>query len=252
MPDLLATKLFAAIIVWCVTLSSGWLPLKRHTKGPIKSSFPIGEALACGVFLGAGLIHLLADSVRGFSVLQVNYPWAFFLAGAMFLLLLFFEHWGREVYEHRGGQSSAFAVLAVLTLSLHSLLLGMALGLASTTTTALIVLLAILAHKWAVGFALGVQLNTTQLNAKKAWGWFLLFSVMTPIGIILGGSLVHHFAHLGFLMPVLLALSAGTLLYLGTLHGLSRAVMIDRCCDFKTFSFVIIGFLLMAVVAVWA
>ena len=42
--------------------------------------------------------------------------------------------------------------------------------------------------------------------------------------------------------PILLSASAGTFLYLGTLHGLERCVMVERCCNLKDFSFVIIGF----------
>jgi hypothetical protein len=38
---------------------------------------------------------------------------------------------------------------------------------------------------------------------------------------------------------------------LGTLHGLERCVMVERCCNLRDFSFVIIGFLLMASVAMY-
>ena len=66
---------------------------------------------------------------------------------------------------------------------------------------------------------------------------------------ILGlSSLVFLALHLCYLSP---AASAGTFLYLGTLHGLSRAVMVQQCCNLKQYTFVIIGFSLMAIVAIW-
>jgi hypothetical protein len=70
---------------------------------------------------------------------------------------------------------------------------------------------------------------------------------MTPLGIILG----YHYRHLDLDLysPVCLAISAGTFLYFGTLHGLERCVMVQRCCNLKHYSYVILGFLFMAVVA---
>jgi len=47
------------------------------------------------------------------------------------------------------------------------------------------------------------------------------------------------------------ALAAGTFLYLGTLHGLENATLVKPCCDLKRFYFVILGFGVMAVVAIW-
>ena len=50
-----------------VPLFGGFLPFKIKKKRPAHHfDFPIGEAIACGVFLGAGLIHMLGDSTQGF------------------------------------------------------------------------------------------------------------------------------------------------------------------------------------------
>lgn len=39
---------------------------------------------------------------------------------------------------------------------------------------------------------------------------------------------------------------------MGTLHGLERSILIKDCCNTKQYTFVIIGFALMAIVAIWA
>ena len=81
--------------------------------------------------------------------------------------------------------------------------------------------------------------------------FFILFSFMTPLGIYFGWYFGHGVETNSIFDPILMAASAGTFLYLGTLHGLERCVMVERCCNLSDFSFVIIGFLLMATVAIY-
>jgi hypothetical protein len=75
--------------------------------------------------------------------------------------------------------------------------------------------------------------------------------LMTPLGIYLGWYFGHGTESKSIFAPILIAASAGTFLYLGTLHGLERCVMVKRCCNLRDFSFVIIGFFLMASVAAY-
>jgi zinc transporter ZupT len=113
-----------------------------------------------------------------------------------------------------------------------------------------IILLAILAHKWAESFSLSVQINKTTLSIKSSLIIFFIFSIMTPLGIMLGSSIASMSSLHPLLEPIFSALAAGTFIYIGTLHGLSRSAMI-QCCNLKHFSFLILGFVLMAVVAIW-
>jgi len=80
---------------------------------------------------------------------------------------------------------------------------------------------------------------------------FIVFAIMTPIGIILGEEALQGLGNLPLLTPIFSALAAGTFLYIGTLHGLRRAIMIERCCNMREFSLMLCGFGLMAVVAIW-
>lgn len=261
--SLLYIKIIAAALVFLIAISAAWLPFKRKHGLVSGSEFPIGEALAAGVFLGAALLHLLPDATERYYQLHYNYPISFFYAGCAFLLLLLIEHIGREFYQAKNCQNEqhkhaamtqdgrSFAIIAVLMLSIHSFLAGAALGLSTNLTDLIVIGIAIFAHKWAASFALAVEICKSNLSQKHGLLLFLFFSLMVPAGILFGNQATHFLASCPTVAPMLLAFAAGTFLYLGTLHGLQRAVMIEKCCNLKHFAFVIAGFLIMALVAVW-
>jgi zinc transporter 1/2/3 len=247
---MISFKIMSLFLVLLVTLISGAYPFLRHLKSEHGHDFPIGESLAAGVFLGAGLIHMLGDASADFYDLHFDYPLAFLLAGGTFLFFLLLEHIAREIY-HQQGSSNAFAILAVFMLSIHSFLAGSALGVANSLSMTVIILLAILAHKWAASFALAVQINKSKFSLGNRLFLFLIFAAMVPLGILCGTAASHSLEQYPLAEPIFASLAAGTFLYLGTLHGLDRAIMIKQCCNLKGFSFVIIGFVIMAVVAIW-
>lgn len=243
-------KLYFAVTIFVVIVVAGWYPFnKRNKKGHL--DFPIGETLATGVFLGAALIHLLPESNLGFINLGYQYPFAYLLTGLTFLIFLWFEHLGKEIYQHQTNNHPAFAILAWVMLSIHSLVLATALGYSENYSLAIMLFLAIITHKWAESFAISVQLNKSSMSNKTNIMLFATFAFMSPIGILLGINLESDIKNSSLISPVLLAISSGTFLYLGTLHGLERCVMVQRCCNLKDFSFVIIGFILMAAVAIY-
>ena len=244
-------KEFSAVLTLVVAVVAGWIPFRQHLKTLKGKEFPRSEALASGVFLGAGLIHMLSGASSEFEKLNVHYPFAFLLAGFSFLSLLLLEHYASEVKHHETISSPAIATLAVIMLSVHSLFAGAALGLSNSITTSLLILVAIIAHKWAASFSLAVQLNKSRQPIKRQLVYFAIFAVMTPIGILLGEQVANISNHHNYIEPIFTSLAAGTFLYIGTLHGLKRSVMIERCCNLRDFSYVIAGFSLMAIVAIW-
>lgn len=242
-------KLIAALIILAIALIAGYVPFRKKLSST-HLDFPIGEAIASGVFLGAGLIHMLSDAANEFSAAGYHYPFAFLLAGLSFLTLLLLEHIGTEIEEH-GGRTKSIALLAVLMLSIHSLLEGMAVGMSGEFLTMLILAFAVIAHKWAESFSLALQINKSSLKFGSGLMFFLVFAIMTPLGIFLGDIISNGVHQEPLLTPIFSALAAGTFLYIGTLHGLRRATMIEHCCNMREFSFMFLGFSLMAVVAIW-
>lgn len=242
-------KLFFAISIFAVILAAGWIPFKRRLLHGDHVDFPLGETLATGVFLGAALIHMLPQANTLFGQLGYNYPFAYLITGIVFLVFLWFEHIGKELYHQQQANHPAFAILAWSMLSIHSLILATALGFSNEYPVALMLFLAIITHKWAESFAIAVQLSKSSLSTSVSLLFFIIFALMTPLGIFTGWRFNHHLSTHSAFDPILIATSAGTFLYLGTLHGLERCVMVKRCCNLRHFSFVIIGFLLMAAVA---
>ncbi len=243
-------KLFFAISIFIVIVLAGWYPFKKRLQDA-HVDLPIGETLATGVFLGAALLHMLPESNALFVRMGYHYPFAYIITGIVFLLFLWFEHLGQELYHHHDRTHPAFALVAWLMLSIHSLVLGAALGFSHEYPLIIMLFLAIITHKWAESFAIAVQLNKSSLRPSKSIAFFLAFALMTPLGIYLGYYVGHGIETATLFDPILIATSAGTFLYLGTLHGLERCVMVERCCNLRDFSFVIIGFLLMASVAAY-
>ncbi|WP_025386295.1 ZIP family metal transporter [Legionella oakridgensis] len=245
-------KTFFALSIFVVILLAGWYPFKKRIHQDEHFDFPLGETLATGVFLGAALLHMLPESNAIFIKMGYEYPFAFIITGIVFLVFLWFEHLGKELYHHHDVNHPAFALLAWLMLSFHSLVLAAALGFSHDYPVVIMLFLAIITHKWAESFAIAVQLNKSSLSPRTSLLFFLLFALMTPLGIFIGWYFEYGGETNSLFDPILIATSAGTFLYLGTLHGLERCVMVERCCNLRHFSFVIIGFLLMASVAAYA
>ncbi len=242
-------KLLFALSILAVILLAGWYPFKKRLNKDEHFDFPIGETLATGVFLGAALLHMLPESNVLFNNMGYHYPFAYLITGGIFLLFLWLEHIGKELYHHNDATHPAFAILAWLMLSVHSLVLGTALGLSHEYGLIIMLFLAIITHKWAESFAIAMQLSKSSLAPKQSIVLFLIFALMTPLGIFIGWYFGRGVETNSLIDPILMAVSSGTFLYLGTLHGLERCVMVERCCNLRDFSFVIVGFLLMASVA---
>lgn len=244
-------KIGFALSIFAVILLAGWYPFKKRLQQDGHFDFPIGETMATGVFLGAALLHMLPESNLMFHQLGFEYPFAYIITGVTFLVFLWLEHVGKELYHHQHSSHPAFAILAWVMLSIHSLVLATALGFSQDYALVIMLFLAIITHKWAESFAIAMQLNKSTLKPRQSAVLFIIFALMSPIGVYIGWYFGRTIETHSLFDPILIAISAGTFLYLGTLHGLERCVMVKRCCNLRDFSFVIIGFILMAAVAAY-
>ncbi len=236
-------KMMTALFIFAVALIAGIFPLQfqRQDRG---LAFAAGEALACGIFLGAGMIHMLHHAIELAAQAHIHSKEVSIWLSATFLLMTWLEHIGRHLEDHHHQAKNAVVLMATLILSLHSFASGVALGMAEEMKTFLVVAMAILSHKWAAGFALAMLLSRTMMSKRNAWLWYGCFCCMTPLGIYAGTAIIPWSdPHLSMIAS---AIATGTFLYVGTLHGLKRAVLVDRCCDLKHFTWVLIGFTLMA------
>ena len=244
-------KLALTLFVVAVSLVAGRLSLRAKADQRDQTTLGLGEAFASGVFLGAGLIHMLGDADAAFNDAGVDFPYAPLLCGAVLLALLWAEHLGDAVAKRSGQDSSVMPLTAVAMLSVHSLLMGAAFGITSSLSIAIAVFVAVLAHKGAASFALGLELVRSNLARARQWQFFLLFVAMFPVGVALGQAVSHMTDAHPLVEASFSAVAAGTFLFFGTLHGLASSPMIARCSDVRAFLAAVGGFVLMAIVAIW-
>ncbi len=226
-------KLVLLIAILAAGAAGGALPLLRRKVTVNDRMLGWGNAFAAGVFLAAGIVHMLPDADRTWNRLGWDYPMAFALAGFAFTFMLLVEHVllpehaHEEVHAPSGERfariaehhQDALAAYAVLTaLSIHALLAGLALGAEPDLARALVISLAIIAHKTAAGFALGVSLARSPLPRAQCWRLIALFALATPVGGLIGAFLGETIeGRLGASLEALfLSIAAGTFIYVAT------------------------------------
>lgn len=264
---MIAIKLVLTVAILLAGAAGGALPLRGAGAGGSDRLLGWGNAFAAGVFLGAGLIHMLPDANAAWVALGHHYPVAFLLAALAFVLMLLVEHVVLSETAHEmvhapssdrfahlpeasHGGMAAYAVVAAL--SIHSFLAGLALGAEAELGGALVIFLAILAHKSSAGFALGVSLVRKHTPARLAWSLLALFAFATPAGILIGtvlGEALEGTAKRRF-EATFLALAAGTFAYVATLDIL-RDEFAEPGGRWTKWWLVCAGTLLMGVVALW-
>ncbi len=270
---MLKITLYVIVIIAAATIGFLIPIIKKHFK--IGKTFDSLESVATGVFLGAALIHLIPDAIDAFHQQKPNidYPVVMLIVGSVFLLFLLIEH-SFAYYNHNRYHSNInldsqeihidkttkntlsktntliLACSTTLALTLHSFFAGAGLGLATSSGIATIMLIAILSHKTVASLALTIELYKTKAKTWVKIFLFVIFAAATPLGLILGYTIKLNFDN-QLIMPILIAISAGTFLFLGTLHGLSKSVLGSKCCKVWNFLWVIVGFSIMSLVAIW-
>ena len=188
---LLEIKLVAALAILVVALLGGLIPLLAARHHASRRFLSLGNALAGGIFLGAGFIHLLPEAGEALEG-AVDYPLAPLLAavGVVALLLidrvLFEASRAKSRDESPPERQPIYPQVLLVVLSVHSIIAGVALGLESEIAASLLVMLAILSHKGSAAFALIISVQAAGTERKRLLRVLAVFAVMTPVGILLG------------------------------------------------------------------
>ena len=253
--DVLEFKILAVIVIFAIGVSSGLFPLRFAVSKGEQLLFSVGNSFAVGIFLGAGLLHLLPDGIELLSDVS-DYPLAMLLAAASLGILLFLEKVVFIEGESRDLENinkSAFEpYLLALILSIHSFIAGAALGIEKTILATAVLFIAIIAHKGGAAFALGISMIRGGIAKRRHIKVILLFSIMTPLGIFLGSILSRAFASSTgqILEGVFDSLAAGTFLYVAVLDIIEEEFSIPGN-ELLKFLSIIAGLGLMALLAIW-
>lgn len=245
-----AYKAAAALMIFLTSMVISMYLLKRKNGMNQGETAGIWEALASGIFLGAAFFHMLPDSIRSFSELYGNsaYPIPELVCVGGFLLMLFLERLSLT-NEHARSKNYVPYILA-LTLIIHALSEGAALGLETAYAETAMLFIAILAHKGSECFGLCILLLRYALPIRHIVITLSFFALMTPLGIFIGE--IVNTAGVSPLMPTLFtAFAAGTFLYISTLHHVHFHHHGDEAQGMLEFGCLAAGVVIMGLIAVW-
>lgn len=252
--SLLLYKIIAGILILITSLVAVIYPIKMRAHPAHRPILELGDAFASGIFLGAALFHMLPDAISGFAnaLPDVHYPVAEFFCACGFLVLLFLERLAQCVPQVKDAKQ-AMPYMVALILIIHSLIEGGVLGINATMATAFVIFVAIIAHKSSESFALAVILNRSHVSFRKMIIIVSVFSLMTPIGILLGTSMSSLLQYkTGQLWTAgFNAFAAGTFLYMSTLHHINHHERMHEAENLREFLFLFIGLSVMALLAMW-
>jgi len=99
----------------------------------------------------------------------------------------------------------------MIALSIHGLFEGTALGVQHDLKDAIFLSVAIISHKWAESFTLGLSFARSSTDTSSHIRMITLFAIFTPLGITLGIFVLGADA---LTQGIFLAISAGTFIYI--------------------------------------
>jgi ZIP family zinc transporter len=211
--QLLAIPLTAFAVL--TTVTGGVVALR------MAHSLPTVIALSGGIVVAVALFDVLPEAI---DLLPDDSTAIGGLVGAGFLTFFLFER--VLVLHHRDEPADArrhgqVGTVGALGLSLHSLVDGLAVGLAfgANTSTGVLVLVAVLAHDFADGLNTVSFVLSQSQNRPQAIRWLGIDAVAPLIGATVGVLLDVPDATLGYL----LSFYAGFFLYMGATDLLPEA-----------------------------
>lgn len=175
-------------------------------------------ALGAGQLLGVAVIELIPEALEAVGEAAP----LLILAG--YLLIHFFEHVFAP-HLHFGEETHGTAVVdthvsstALIGLTLHAFMDGVAIGAAFATSPALgiVVFVAIMFHKLPEGFTIASVMKAAGTTRSWAFGASGILAVATFVGVLLSSQL-------GDLAPAALAIATGSVLYVGATDLMAEA-----------------------------
>lgn len=146
-------------------------------------------------------------------------------------------------------------ILMVIVLSIHSIMEGLSLGsVANDSSSSLSTFIAIVVHKGFAAYAMGSLCREADVSVKGALPGFLTFSLMSPIGGIIGAIVSETITEGKFqtwFTVIFQGIACGTFLYVGLLEVISHELHSEQGNPFYKLLLIILGAILMAILGYW-
>ncbi|XP_041849133.1 zinc transporter ZIP1 [Melanotaenia boesemani] len=156
------------------------------------------------------------------------------------------ESSGHHVHVDFQAHSPFRSFMLFLSLSLHSVFEGLAIGLQNTDSKVLEICIAILVHKSIIVFSLSVKLVQSAVRPLWVAAYILVFAMMSPLGIAIGISVMEAQLASGALIQAILeGLAAGTFVYITFMEILPHELNSAGKQLLKVL-FILLGFTIMA------
>lgn len=216
-------KIIAAVSIFLIAFVIGAIPLIFVRSRRLKSLLTYCDALTAGLFLGIGLIHLLPEAVE--QVIAQQPPGSttavIALCTATTILMYAIEYTGKKMARQNSLHSAWISYLLMIVLSIHSILEGLVLGIESDTKYVMTLFIVIMAHKGAAAFSIITNMLMNHIARYKIIISLVLFSLATPLGILLGKTLLdtNWLETNRYIQPYFDAIAAGTFIYIAISHN---------------------------------
>lgn len=210
---------------------------------------------SAGVMIAASFFSLLNPALTLCDSIKVN-PWitvsiGFLLGG----LLLFFGDKIFSKFITKKQKASKRLFMLVLSITLHNIPEGLALGVAfgsvkyniegATVIAAIILSIGIALQNFPEGSAVSLPLRREGMSSKKSFLIGSLSAIVEPISAVIGAYLV---LKIRYILPYLLAFAAGAMIYV-VVEEIIPESQTNKSKDLMAL-FTIIGFLVMMVLDV--
>ena len=115
--------------------------------------------------------------------------------------------------DDKNDKNTLTPYILLMALSLHGIFEGIALGVLNNNSECIILFIAIIAHKWAESFALGISFYNAGIQTKIFIEMLTIFTFFTPVGILIR----MYFYKSGLVIEgIMLSISSGTFIYVST------------------------------------
>ncbi len=242
-------KITLTLIILFLTYGTGLYTLYlSHRFNLVKSM-----GFATGVFLGAAFFHLLPDATQNFeTVSQHPYPWSFTVCVLTIFLMLLTSRANQRRLESDDKHNLISGLTITIMLSLHSLIAGVSMGLSTQVNTMMILFMAIISHKMVASFALMMHLVKNNYQKRHCHFILIIFSLMTPLGIAAGSTLLHALQQKAILVEAIFnAAAAGTFIYIALFEYLGSWLKDNSGIFWGKVAFCFSGAAVMALLAIW-